>query len=386
MNKRYNIKRILVTAFIVLICVCLFGCYPNKPMYEQENADKIADKGTEMMKTWLEENEPGAAIEECMAYIAWTNYDGNNYLTDYATGKIKHNGESKAFAINTVTGKVYFEQDAKTKKEFNKIAEGYFDKALEAIGIIPESTEAGYEFECHVMAPVDDGDSIAIVPYVYSFDFGLPSDVEDLEAFVYNSNTRLPIYIKKSGITVLDETDLSVYDLETLEALEKEYGIHIGALTMENSNQALQKNDLRDETGTSLWEYGVLLETDGCELLGRVREYKEIRNRRTNELTVQEVVAEPIFEKTSFGYSISFNDDLNEYVTLRAYEGAEMLEYDYYLVDEDEFSTKNDSYKDGIETCWRDAGDGYYVLSYKSDNSTLKIYNDDVLVRKQRSA
>lgn len=383
MNKRYNIKIILVTAFIVLICVCLFGCYPNKPMYEQENADKIATKGTEMMKTWLEANEPGAAIEECTAYIAWTNYDGNNYLTDYTTGKIKHNGESKAFAINTVTGKVYFEMDVKTKKEFNRIAEAYFDKALEDIGIIPESTEAGVAFESYVMAPVDDGDSITVVPYVYSFDFGLPAGVEDLEVFIYNSDTRLPIHIKKSGITASDDTDLSVYDLETLEALEKEYGIHIGALTMENSNQFLQKNDLRDETGTSLWEYGVILETDGCELLGRVREHKEIRNRNTNELTVQDVAAEPVFGKTNFGYSISFNVNLNEYITLRAYEGAEILEYDYCLVDEDDFSTKNDSYKDEIDTCWRDAGDGCYVLSCKSDNSTLKIYNDDVLVRKQ---
>ena len=383
MNKKYGTKRILVTAFIVLICVCLFGCYPNKPMYEQENADKITAKGTEMMKTWLEKNEPGAAIEECMAYIAWTNYDGNNYLTDYATGKIKHNGESKAFTINTVTGKVYFEMDDKTRKEFNKIAEGYFDKALETIGIIPESTESGYAFESYVMAPVDDGDSITVVPYVYSFDFGLPAGVEDLEAFIHNTDVRLPIFVKKPGITVSDETDLSAYDLEMLEALEKEYGIHIGALTIENSNQFLQKNDLRDETGTSLWEYGVLLETDGCELLGRVREHKEIRNRHTNELTVQDVAAEPIFGKTNFGYSISFNDDLNEYITLRAYEGAEMFEYDYYLVDEDDFSTKNDSYKDEIDTYWRDAGDGCYVLSCKSDNSTLKIYNDDVLVRKK---
>lgn len=361
----------------------LFGCYPNKPMYEQENADKTADKGTEMMKTWLEENDPGATIEECTAYIAWTNYDGNNYLTDYATGKIKRNGESKAFTINTVTGKVYFEMDDKTKKEFNKIAEAYFDKSLEAIGIIPESTEAGYTFECHVMAPVDDGDSISVVPYVYSFDFGLPAGVEDLEAFIYNSDVRLPIFVKKPGITVSDETDLSVYDLEALEKLEKEYGVHIGALTIENSKQSLQKNDSRDETGTSLWEYGVLLETDGCELLGRVREHKEIRNRHTNELTVQDVSAEPIFGKTNFGYSISFNVDLNEYITLRAYEGTEMLEYDYYLVDEDDFSTNNDSSKDGIDTCWRDAGDGCYVLSCRSDNSTLKIYNDDMLVRKK---
>jgi len=361
----------------------LFGCYPNKPMYEQENADRIAAKGRDMMETWLEKNEPGAAIEDCTAYIAWTNYDGNNYLTDYATGKIKHNGESKAFTINTVTGKVYFEPDDKTKKEFNKIAEVYFDKALEDIGIIPESTESGYAFESYVMAPVDDGDSISVVPYVYSFDFGLPADVEDLEAFIYNSDVRLPIFVKKSGITVSDDTDLSTYDLETLEELEKEYGVHIGALTMENSKQSLQKNDSRDETGTSLWEYGVLLETDGCELLGRVREHKEIRNRNTNEFKVQDVAAEPIFGKTNSGYSISFNDDLNEYITLRAYEGAEMLEYDYYLVDEYDFSSDNDTSEDGIGTYWRDTGDGCYVLSCRSDNSTLRIYNNDVLVRKK---
>lgn len=383
MNKRYSIKRILVSAFVVLVCSCLFGCYPNKPMYEQENADRIAAKGRDMMKTWLEENEPGAAIEECTAYIAWTNYDGNNYLTDYATGKVGHNGESKAFAINTVTGKVYFEPDAKTKKEFNAIAEAYFDKALEAIGIIPESMKAGYAFESYVMAPVDDGDSIAVVPYVYSFDFGLPADVGDLEAFICDSNIRLPIFIKKTGITVSDETDLSVYDLEALEALEKEYGIHIGSLTIENSKQSLQKNDLRDKTGISLWEYGVILKTDGCELLGRVSEHKELRNRYTNELTVQDVAAEPIFGKTNFGYSFSFNDDLNEYITLRAYLGAEMTEYDYYLVDEDDFSANEDTYKDAIETCWRDLGDGCYVLSCKADNSTLKIYDDDVLVRKK---
>ena len=80
-----NIKRILVTAFIVLICVCLFGCYPNKPMYNQEDANSVASKGAEMMQAWLDENMTDAKLEECDAFIAWTNYDGNNYLTDYAS-------------------------------------------------------------------------------------------------------------------------------------------------------------------------------------------------------------------------------------------------------------------------------------------------------------
>ena len=41
--------------FGMLLTVLLFlsGCYPLRPMYEQEDADRITQKGTELMQGWL---------------------------------------------------------------------------------------------------------------------------------------------------------------------------------------------------------------------------------------------------------------------------------------------------------------------------------------------
>jgi len=87
-------KKLFTYIIIVLPLVfSLSGCYLNKPMYNQEDADSVTSKGTEMMQAWLDENMPDAKLEECTAFIAWTNYDGNNHLTDYASGKLSQNGK-----------------------------------------------------------------------------------------------------------------------------------------------------------------------------------------------------------------------------------------------------------------------------------------------------
>lgn len=55
--------------FVILLAVllCLSGCYPLRPMYEQEDADQITQKGTELMQGWLNKNMPGAELRECTA-------------------------------------------------------------------------------------------------------------------------------------------------------------------------------------------------------------------------------------------------------------------------------------------------------------------------------
>ena len=55
--------------FVILLAVllCLSGCYPLRPMYEQEDADRITQKGTELMQGWLNKNMPGAELRECTA-------------------------------------------------------------------------------------------------------------------------------------------------------------------------------------------------------------------------------------------------------------------------------------------------------------------------------
>ena len=371
---------------VLTLTICLSGCYPNKKMYHQEDADKVTAKGTEMMQVWLDENMPDATLEECTAFIAWTNYDGNKYLTDYASGQISQNGKKKTFTIHTVTGAVYFEMDADTRQKLSKIVESYFDEAIESIGIVPENVDEGYAFQCYVMAPAKDGESTTEVPWVYSFDFGLPAGVEDLNAFVRNPQSRLPIYVKTPNFTVSDTTDLSAYDLVAMETLEEEYGFHIGSMSINNVDQHFQKNDYRGKTCTELWEYGCWYKADGFELFGMVYERSEERTIKTNELTVSDIKFNPetdlLFEQMSYGYRWSvFNEDwLSDYsFVLRAYKGAEILNSDFYYLD-----TKENPSAKSPETIWLER-DGYYVLASAANHSPLKLYDDKKLVRKNQT-
>ena len=374
-------KRVMLFLLILAVAACLSGCYQNEEMYEQENANRVASRGTEMMQDWLDENMPDATLEDCTAVTAWTRYDGNNYLTEYASGQISRNGETKVFTIHTVTGSVYFETDTATRDELNEIAEAYFDERLAAIGLVPESTAEGHAFECYVMAPIDD------VPWVYSLDFGLPAGVEDLETFVRDPRSRLPIYISKPQMTVSDTTDLSCYDLAGIEQLEAEYGLHIGSMPIENSHQYLGKADKQGKTYVHLWEYGCWLDGDGFELRGRVYEQEEARDMETKELIVSVQQVDPEtdleFEETEYGYRLSLmNRDLAESLSLRAHAGADILKYDYYLLEEEEYSPKEDPSEKGREGVWMELSNGLYLLVNSSDHSALQLYDGDILVRK----
>ncbi|MDD5923394.1 MAG: hypothetical protein PUC88_01240 [Clostridia bacterium] len=282
-----------------------------------------------------------------------------------------------------MTGAVYFEMDAGTKQKLCEIAESYFDEAIESIGIVPQSVEEGYAFQCYVMAPAKDGESAMEVPWVYSFDFGLPADVEDLNDFVRNPKSRLPIYVNKPEFTVSDTTDLSAYDLVAMETLKNEYGFHIGSMSINNVGQHFQKIDHRDKMCTELWEYGCWYKADGFELYGMVHERSEERKIETNELTVSDIKYNPekdlLFEQTSYGYlwSVLSEDWPPDYgFVLIAYKGAEILNSDFYYLD-----TKENPSDKSLETTWLER-EGYYVLASGANHSPLKLYDDKKLVRK----
>ena len=373
-------KRMLFTIVIAMI-FALSGCYLNREMYRQEDADRIAAKGAEMMQFWLEENMPEAKLETCAAHFAWSRYDGNNYLTDYASSQISLEGETKSFAIHTETGAVYFGMDADTSQKLTRIVEDYFYEALESAGIVPESVEDGYSFGCYVMVPV------AGVPWVYALDLGLPAGVGDLEAFVEDPESRLPICVSPPGFTVSDSTDLSVYDLAAIEAMEEEYGLCL-SLDIRNSDQQLQKSTKGGVTHAELWEYGNWLEEDGIELYGIVRKRVEERNLDTNVLTASDQRVNPetdlVFERTTYGYRLSLrNKDLYDRLLLIAYPGADILKDDYYRLDEEDYSPGEDLPEDANETFWKERSDGSYMLTDCSEGSGVWLYDGDVLVRKK---
>jgi len=170
-EKTMNLKQFMTkTRFAVcvltwIIVCCLGGCYRLEPMYEQADADLVAAAGTKMMDEWLDEHMPGAEILTCEPFITFSHYDTNEYLADYATGRVKHGGDESAFTINTVTGVVYFEADADTARKLDEITEKYL---YEMLGLTSENEEEEYNFDCYVSAPVRDGDSARAVPRIQS--------------------------------------------------------------------------------------------------------------------------------------------------------------------------------------------------------------------------
>ncbi len=384
--KQFIAKPRLAICVLAWTTVCfLGGCYRLEPMYEQADADLVAATGTMRMDEWLDEHMPGAEILTCEPFIAFSHYDTNEYLTDYATGRVKYGEEESVFTINTVTGAVYFEADASTAKKLDEIAEDYL---YEMIGITPEIAEEEYNFDCHVDAPVQDGNSTKAVPWVDSFDFGLPAGVEDLEAYVRNPQSRQRLYVDKAEIKLTENTDLSVYDMGMLEKLGDQCGIQFGYIKFVDEDQDFWLISQRDQVKTTLWDYGCLLEKDGFELRGLVRVCEEVRKDGTNELTVSDKRFEQerdlVFEKTEDGYMYYFpNEDWDIPFTIRAYPGSEILEHDYWIVyyeDAEEFTAsledspkKNDKENSSPDTIWVEYEDGYYVLTSKKNNHSISF-------------
>lgn len=214
--------------------VCLSGCFMPKTMYEQADADQVTAKGNEMMQTWLAENMPDAELTECKAYIVMPLYDGNEYLSDYASGYIRSGEENTEFMINTVTGAVYFRTDPETQAKLNEAAEAYIQ---EITGLVTDKTGDSY-FLCNVMVPVRDGDSVNEIPGVEYFGsqwFGvyvLPAgtDTENLDAFVRDPASR-PMLEIDGYFLVPEGADPSEYDLDAIKKhLKEEHGLQFAGL------------------------------------------------------------------------------------------------------------------------------------------------------------
>ena len=227
-------KMIKMFAALFASVVCLSGCFMPKAMYEQADADRVTAKGREMMQAWLAENMPDAELTECKAYIVMTLYDGNEYLSDYASGYIRNGEENTEFMINTVTGAVYFGIDPDTQAKLNEAAEAYIQ---EITGLAAAKGEDHY-FLCNVMVPVRDGDSANEIPGVEYFGsqwFGvyvLPAgtDTENLDAFVRDPASR-PMLEIEGYFLVPEDADPSEYDLDAIKKqLKEEHGLQFAGL------------------------------------------------------------------------------------------------------------------------------------------------------------
>ncbi len=363
-------RRFLLVTFVLVMISYLTAC----ENYEQEDADRITETGTEMMQLWLDENMPDAEIIKCSAFINNIRYSGREYLFDYATGSILMNGEEIVFAINTLNGDVYFENDQFVEEKLNEIAADFL---YEKMGITLERVDDF--FECYVLAPFcDEKHELKAYEVNYGFDFGLPAGVEDLEAFVRNPASRPLLYVQ-ANITLSDETDLAVYDFEAFENLSEECGMLFGFISIENSTQTSKRATRDWMTNTSFYEYGRWIEQDGVYITGRVRVREEEHNDLNGETTVSDRCFDPrqdlVFEKTETGYCYYMpNEDWEEGFYIYAHENAGILKYDYikyFYEDVTSFIEGNDDFdeKEGTELTWLKQSNGDYVLVSKKNDA-----------------
>ena len=361
--------RLFLIALALIMCICFAGC----EHYEQEDVERITAKGAEMMQAWLDENMPGAEMKECSAYIDNIKYTSREYLFDYAVGLIALNGEETAFAIDTVTGDVYFESNQDEKKKLNEIAANFLYEKLE---ICPQGDDDS--FVCYVLAPFrDETHELNAYQFDYGFDFGLPAGVEDLEAFVRDPASRPLLYVR-TNITLSDETDLAAYDFAAFEKLSEECGMLFGSIGLENSSQTSQRQTREWFTTATFSEYGRWIERDGVYFAGCVRTREEKRHDQIGEMTMTDRSFDPqqdlVFEETETGYRYYLpNEDWKEGFFIYAHEGSEMLKYNYiqyfYGNVADFIAGKYDSdEKEGAELIWRKLSNGDYVLSDKADD------------------
>lgn len=118
-------KKVFASLVILLSAVlCLSGCEDNK--IDDGLEKQVTEKGKEMMQAWVDENMPGAELDEA----------------------------ATAFLFET-------------------------------LGITPEIKD----FSCFVMAPAQDGESTTKTFNKY-FNFGIPADVKNIDAFVREPGSR----------------------------------------------------------------------------------------------------------------------------------------------------------------------------------------------------
>ena len=357
-------RRFLFITLVLMIGISLIGC----ERYNPEDANRITAKGTEMMQVWLDENMPDAELRECSAFINNITYSSQEYLFDYAVGRIVLNGEESAFAIDTVTGDVYFENTPDVADKLNETAADFL---YETMGITPKGSDDA--FECYVLAPFrDENHELKAYEVHYGFDFGLPAGVEDLEAFVRNPASR-PLLFVQANITLSDETDLAAYDFAAFEKLSEECGMLFHFISVENGTQ-ISKRATRDwMTSASFYEDGLWIEQGDIYITGRIRSREEERNDLTGEMTVSDRRFDPqqdlIFEETETGYRYYLPDeDWQEGFYICAHEGAGMLKYNYIKYFYDDIAGfaagKYDSdKKEGTELIWQKLSNGDYVLA-----------------------
>ena len=345
-------KKILYFVILLIAFSLTSGCYPLSPNYSQQDAELISQKGSELMKEWLEKNMPDAQLRECNADSLMSMVDGNKYLTGYAYGSIQDKDKIIDFAIDTNTAEVYFKMDQDRQHELEQAMSSYL---YECMGI---EQQYGDGFACSIMAPSYDKNHFDF------FDYGLPSGVNNLDEFVRNPASRPLIHISKAQISIIEDIDISKFSLEAFEELSERCGARIDGLAMTNNRQTVTFSN----GNAGFYEYGILLEGNDYALWGAIHVKQQIRDISTNKITVSDYSFNPQldlnFKETETGFEFDFpNDCWGQSFRFYAKENSDLIFHDYIYYYGDSKSTIS----------WKEQSQGIYVMV--SENQMIMDFN-----------
>lgn len=366
-------RRVFAGLLILMSAVlCLSGCEAQKIDEGQEK--QVAEKGEEMMKAWVSEHMPGAGLENCKAVIDYAPGPGK-YLTDYASGVVRQNGSETDIAVNTVSGAVYLRH---REEELNEAAASFL---YETMGITPEKAD----FSCFVMAPARDGGS-KTKTFAEYFNFGIPADAEDLDAFVRDPDSRPRLEVT-ADLRLPDGTDLFEIDLAEIKNLCEKCGIFFHNLDISAGNQSLSSLWSRD---TSTYRRG-WIEQEGFRLWGVLRYRSEEEDSRTKEVKVSDQSYDPeknlIIEMTETGFRYAFPEKGWDHgFQVWADQEAEFRQYDYLYLDDEAGRDEKDIEKRwsvyAKDMTWKDHDDGTSVMVQKNDGIVPRFYGTGEFRRK----
>jgi hypothetical protein len=225
------------------------------------------------------------------------------------------------------------------------------------------------------MAPISAHDPEGNAKFGEDYlDFGIPAEVQDIEAFVRDPGSRLQIDVMWTKPAPPEGTDLSACSLARFRNLCQSCGLRINDINMDNG---ICYFTMEDGTEAAFGEYGNWYEAEGLWFRGPVRVRWETLDKQTNEITRSQWRFDPeedlTVEQTETGWIFSRSNSTWGYgFRIYAEEGSEYLRYDYVQlpVDWDPGSEKK-----GRLLSWAKQEDGTYKLVHGESGQSITLHD-----------
>ena len=311
-------KKVFAGLVILLSAVlCLSGCEDNK--IDDGLEKQVTEKGKEMMQAWVDENMPGAELDEAAA----------------------------AFLFET-------------------------------LGITPEIKD----FSCFVMAPAQDGESTTKTFNKY-FNFGIPADVKNIDAFVREPGSRPQLEVTADLRLPEDTDLFAYNLAGVKSLCEEcgIFFHNLDLATEDQEFSSLWSSSLWSRE-TTTYERG-WIDQDDFRLRGVLRYRAEEEDSRTQEVKVSDRTFDPekdlILEKTETGFRYAFPDkDWDHGFWIQADKESGFRQHDYLYLDDEAGKDEKDSEKRWKEYAavmtWKDFDDGTSLMVQAGQGAVQHFY------------